>query len=154
MPPSAPRSAGWPSPASLVYLALQTHQNAKHTKALIQQGRVGRLIGAAVGWSDADKCAAWIEANGGVATPEAIRREQVAFRCFAMIGALEDFYAQDSDGLLSRQQSEATAATLGRALHGPALRDAWVQWKAERPNAALKFQAFVDRLAEAHAPPA
>ena len=30
--------------ASLIYLALQTHQNAKHTRALIHQGRVANTL--------------------------------------------------------------------------------------------------------------
>jgi hypothetical protein len=35
--------SGTPVTASLIYLALQTHQDAKHTKALIHQGRAARI---------------------------------------------------------------------------------------------------------------
>ncbi len=133
--------------ASLIYLAIQTHQGAKHTKALIQQGRVGRMIASLIGWSEAERCASWIEANGGTPTPQAIRQRQFLFQCGAIVAAMEDLYAQHNDGLLDQEQFEAQSVTFALALSETGLKSYWTQWKADRPKQALKFQRFVDGLA-------
>jgi len=44
--------------ASLVYLGVQAHQNAKHTPVLIQSAWVDRLMSQMIGFSDAENCAA------------------------------------------------------------------------------------------------
>ena len=71
---------------SLIYLGVQAHQNAKHTKALIQSARVDRLMTQMVGFSDADKCAAYIAGNGGEPTPQAIQERQFFMQCLAQTG--------------------------------------------------------------------
>ncbi len=50
--------------ASLIYLAMQTHRNAKHTKALIAQGRVGNLLSMLANRSSESAVAAALEAEG------------------------------------------------------------------------------------------
>jgi hypothetical protein len=40
--------------ASLIYPALRTHQNAKHTKALILQGRESRIVELQFAAADGD----------------------------------------------------------------------------------------------------
>ena len=62
--------------ASLIYLALQTHQNAKHTRALINQGRVALIAELSLKRADADVAAALLTATTGKATPEAIMQTQ------------------------------------------------------------------------------
>ncbi len=70
---------------SLAYLGLQAHQNAKHTRALIQSARVDRLMNQMVGFSDADKCAAYLAGNGKEPTPEAIQERQFFMQCLARL---------------------------------------------------------------------
>jgi hypothetical protein len=53
--------------ASIVYLALQTHQNAKHTRALINQGRVALIAQLSLSATDADAAAAALMATTGSA---------------------------------------------------------------------------------------
>ncbi len=53
---------------SLIYLAIQTRQNVRHTTALIHQGTAARTTTILRGWMNADTVAAWIEGNGGTPT--------------------------------------------------------------------------------------
>ena len=69
--------------ASLIYLALQTHQNAKHTRALIHQGRIAGIRELAVAGTDADVAAAILSANGGTPTPQEVRQMQFRQFCAA-----------------------------------------------------------------------
>ena len=55
--------------ASLIYLALQTHQNAKHTKALIHQGRIAGLRDVFLATADADVATAILAAIEALLNP-------------------------------------------------------------------------------------
>jgi hypothetical protein len=68
--------SGFAVTVSLIYVAIQTQQNARHTRALIHQGTAARTTALLLGFMNADAAAAWIEGNGGTATPEAIRQRQ------------------------------------------------------------------------------
>jgi hypothetical protein len=75
---------------SLVYLGVQAHQNAKHTRALIQSSRVDRLMAQMIGFSDADKCAAYLVGNGREPTAQAIQERQFFMQCLAQSGVMLD----------------------------------------------------------------
>ena len=90
--------------ASLIYLALQTHQAAKHTKALILQGRLERISYNSLEMADPDLAKAWLVSNGVAATPEAITERQFTQQCFAYYIGMEDTFAQYADGLVSEAQ--------------------------------------------------
>ncbi len=62
--------------ASLIYLALQVHQNTKHTRALIRQGRASRAVTVTLAEAEAGMAAAIITADGRVATPERVQQQQ------------------------------------------------------------------------------
>ena len=89
---------------SLIYLAQQTHQNAKHTKALIQQGRIERTSYQALEMADPELAKAWLVSNGVAATPEAITERQFAQQCLALSFGMEDTFTQYADGLISEAQ--------------------------------------------------
>ena len=133
--------------ASLIYLALQTHQNSKHTRALIRQGRASRMIAAFVGFSDTDKCAAWLEVNGMSSTPANIRRRQVMLYNAGLVTGMEDVFSQHAEGLLDDDHFHAQCASARAAFREPAFKTFWQTYKSERPSAALKFQQFMDDLA-------
>lgn len=90
--------------ASLVYLGLQTHQNVKHTRALIQQGRTARTVEIGLRFADADLSAALILANGGTATPEAVKSTQYGLMVGAIFSSWVDSFAQHEQGLTSEAQ--------------------------------------------------
>jgi hypothetical protein len=92
---------------SLTYLAQQMRQNAKHTRALIQQGRINRITDQQLRMADPDLCASWLAGNGAAATPKAIRERQFELQCSTMYFGLEDTVAQHRDGLISDEQFES-----------------------------------------------
>jgi hypothetical protein len=90
--------------ASLIYLARQTHQNAKHTRALIQQGRLERISYQQLEMAAPELAKAWLVSNGVVATPEAITERQFTQQCGAVYIGIEDAFTQYADGLISEAQ--------------------------------------------------
>jgi hypothetical protein len=75
---------------SLIYLAIQTQQNVRHTRALIHQGTAARTTTLLLGLMNADAAAAWIEGNGGTPTPELIRQRLFHHQCGTAMIAMED----------------------------------------------------------------
>lgn len=132
--------------ASLIYLAIQTHQSTRNTRAAIQQGATARVTAITVGLMDADYCAAWIEGNGGTATHENVRKEQFRLLCETAINALEDHYLQHEDGLLSREQFGRNCEVFRGLLSLPGVRAFWEAQRAGTTRAAPHFTAFVDTL--------
>jgi hypothetical protein len=132
---------------SLVYLALQTHQAAKHTKALIQQGRTDRAVSAMLTWAGTDLAKAWLARNGVAATSEALyeRQTSLMFECF-LRGSLDSF-AQREDGLLSKEQFGDQVAAIEQMMRLSSFRAYWNDWKTQRAERTPAFIAFVDGLA-------
>ena len=126
--------------ASLIYLALQTHQSVKHTKALIRQGRASRIIEHLNGQLASDVAAAVIVGNGGVPTPEAIKALQFSLVCRTNFTSFEDTYSQYVHGLLDDDTLRLTRKNLARVFSQPGIRAAWNDWK--EPGSG--FARFVD----------
>jgi hypothetical protein len=89
---------------SLVYLGLQTHQAAKHTRALILQGRVERVVSHHLAIADSDLVSAWLIENGDAPTEENIRHRQFWLQGMAYDLSWEDTFAQYESGLLGGEQ--------------------------------------------------
>ena len=130
--------------ASLIYLALQVHQNSKHTRALIQQGRIDRNVSSALAMADEDLVAAYITGNGDAATPELVKRTQFLLQCVAIYNSWEDGFSQHEDGLLREAQYVGYRIQIVRVLKGaPGVHEGWQRWKGTRAD---KFTAFIDEL--------
>lgn len=89
---------------SLVYLSLQIRQNAKHTRALIQQGRIDRITNHQMMMADSDLVAAWLVGNGVAVTPEAVRERQFQQQLTSYYIGWDDTLSQYHDGLVSEEQ--------------------------------------------------
>ncbi len=139
---------------SLIYLGLQTHQAAKHTRALILQGRVERVLNHHLAIADSDLVTAWIIENGDTPTEENIRHRQFWLQGMAYDLSWEDTFAQYEAGLLGAEQFADFRAHIVTFLKAPALH----RYFADRPLAArgpTKFHRFIDQLlAETAAPSA
>ena len=96
--------SGFAVMVSLIYVAIQTQQNVRHTRALIHQGTAARTTALLLGLMNAEAAAAWIEGNGGIPTPELIRRRQFFYQCGIALVAMEDYFSQHEAGLLSEEQ--------------------------------------------------
>jgi hypothetical protein len=132
--------------ASLIYLAVQIRQNSRHTRALIHQGSAARTNAILLGLMPAEFCAAWIEGNGGKATPELIRLRQFNYHCATAINAMEDHHLQHVAGLTSHEQFARNCETFRGLLQEPGLRAFWNGYRGTAVKVAPIFCAFVDSL--------
>lgn len=136
---------------SLIYLAVQTHQNTRNTRALIHQGSAARTVDILTSLMNPEYCAAWIEGNDGKATPETIRARQFFFHCSIAINAMEDQYLQHKSGLVSGEQFGRVSETFRGLLSEPGMRRFWNADRARIVGAAPGFCAYVDSLCTAEA---
>lgn len=136
--------------ASIVYLALQTHQNAKHTRALINQGRVALIAELLLTGTDADVAAATLTAMTGNATPDAVKKWQFQSFAVAQMFGWQDSFSQHERGLLDEDIYKAMRAAVAQAFLRPAYREAY-ETRFRTPG--TRFTAFVDE-AIAKLPPA
>jgi hypothetical protein len=129
--------------ASLIYLALQTHQNAKHTKALIHQGRVAALRDIFLALADPTMAAASIAVPGGTPTPQEVQQVQYRSLYGAIIYGWQDTYSQYQNGLLDEDFFRQMRSGAVQALSNPASRAAWEFYRVP----GTQFAAFMDELA-------
>jgi hypothetical protein len=132
--------------ASLIYLAIQTHQNTRNTRALIHQGAAARTTAIRSSTADTDKAAAWIAGNGAEPTIEEVRRLQFQLLCATALDALEDHYLQHVAGLLSPEQFARNVEGFRRLLLEPGMRAYWSAARQTEASVAPRFCAFVDSL--------
>lgn len=133
--------------ASIIYLAIQTHQNSKHTRALLQQGQTDRVVSTLVAFANPDLAIAWIAGNGGETTPAAIKGVQFAQICNAIVYDMSDFYNQSREGLAKGEQYEHACVGYSALMQQPGMRAYWTSWRDARVKVAPDFIAWVDGLA-------
>lgn len=127
--------------ASLVYLALQTHQNAKHSRALVNQGRLALIANLSLKAADADVAAALLNPLGGTPTEENIRQAQYGYWIAAANVGWMDSFAQHERGLLDDDVYLTFRRTLANILSQPQARAMWENY-LRVPG--TKYAAFVD----------
>jgi hypothetical protein len=132
--------------ASLIYVGIQTRQNVRHTRALIHQGTAARTTNILLGFMNAEIVTAWIEGNGGRATPELIRQRQFHYHCGLAMIAMEDYFSQHEDGLLSDEQFSRGCETFRERLREPGLRAYWLKQRETMIKVAPRYRAFIDSL--------
>ena len=145
--------SGFAVTASLIYVGIQTKQNVRHTRALIHQGTAARTTNLLLGLMNSEAVGAWLESNGIVVTPEAIRQKQIQYQCRVMMVAIEDYYTQHEFGLLNEEQFSRGRATFRERLREPGLRAAWLKERQTISKAAPRYCAFVDCLCGPEAAP-
>jgi hypothetical protein len=131
---------------SLIYLIIQTRQNVRHTRALIQQGASARTVAIVLANQMADASATWIRGNGGKVTPETVHDAQFALMCQTSVTALEDIFHQHNEGLMDEEIFARNCFLHRRLLSAPGYRTYWNDQRAEMSVIAPKFCAFVDGL--------
>ena len=131
---------------SLVYLAIQTRQNTKHTRSLIQQGGSARTTAIMLAQTNPENSAAWLAGNGVDPTPAEIRRFQFSLMCGTLLTAIEDTFSQHCDGLLTSEQFGRNRSIYRGLLSEPGTRAFWNAMRPEMLRDAPRFTAFVDSL--------
>lgn len=133
--------------ASLIYLALQTHQNAKHTRALIFQGRAERISNQYLTMADPALAAAYIVGNGGTATQDEILRHQFRQLCSAFLVGWQDTFQQHEEGLLNEQFFEGFTESVTNILRTqPGLRAFFGQTLFGSHVGNREFSVFMQKL--------
>ncbi len=138
--------SGFAVTASLIYVAIQTQQNVRHTRALIHQGTAARTTALLLGFMDAEAVAAWIEGNGGTVTPELIKQRQFHYHCSGAMVAMEDYFTQHEEGLLSDEQFARGCQTFRSLFKEPGLKAYWLNQRAIMAEAVPRYCAFIDSL--------
>jgi hypothetical protein len=128
--------------ASLIYLALQTHQNAKHTKALIHQGRLANTMELTSAFLDPRIAAIILRKNGDEPTEAAIADMQFAVIFSRTRQNWEDTYVQHRNGLLEPETFATTRGRIVSVLSQPGYRAEWEKTKIR----GTRFTAFVDAI--------
>lgn len=129
--------------ASLIYLALQTHQNAKHTRALIHQGRIAGIRELVLTAAAPDMASAILIARGESAAPEDVKRMQFGAFCAASFYGWQDSFSQHRMGLLDEDIYLQMRSAVAAAMRYPAFR---AQWETSIRVPGTKFAAFVDEI--------
>lgn len=137
--------SGFAVTVSLIYLAIQTRQNVRHTTAMIHQGTAARTTTILLEWMEPDIAAAWIEGNGGTPTPELIRQRQFECYCRVAMIAMEDYFSQHRLGLLSEEQFSRGTETFRNIMKEPGLRAYWLRERV-MAKAAPHYCSFIDSL--------
>jgi hypothetical protein len=138
--------SGFSVTASLIYVAIQTRQNVRHTRALIHQGTAARTTNILLGLMNAESIAAWIEGNGGTPTPQLIRQRQFHYHCGTAMIAMEDYFSQHEEGLLSDEQFSRGCETFRGILREPGLRGYWLKHRDAMAKVAPRYCAFIESL--------
>jgi hypothetical protein len=126
---------------SLIYLALQTHQNSKHTRALVNQGRINRISEQAMAVTNPELAAAIIASLGGEPTQEEVRRLQFSYFARARFYNWQDSFAQHERGLLDEDIFKQMSKTVADTVRQTAWRD---EWERTIRTPGTSFAAFVD----------
>jgi hypothetical protein len=139
---------------SLIYLIIQTRQNARHTQALIFQGGGARASSQMLAMADADLVAALIIGNGGVVTPEAIKARQFRLLWHTHYITWDDNVLQHNGGLISDEAFARLRAIMVDSLRAnPGYVPMYLEFARDHtPDSS--FHRFVrDVCSEASAPP-
>lgn len=132
---------------SLIYLGLQTHQAAKHTRALVAQGRVTRTTETLLKVADTDLATAIVSRYGITPTVEQIRRMQTSFLISSQIASADESFEQYATGLLSDHQFASFRGNMVNVFGLPGFREAWDRWRVVQPGSNPKFMQFMDDIA-------
>jgi hypothetical protein len=127
---------------SLVYLGLQTRQNAKHTRALIHQGRTDGIAD----WlnilaSDPVLLDTYLRGTAGdqsISDTEAARFVVIST---ARLYSFEDQFYQHSEGLLSEARYAGLLNAVKGSLRSPGSRTCWILMRTTFDQG---FQKFMD----------
>lgn len=135
---------------SIIYLALQTHQNVKHTRALINQGRATLIAQMLLTSTDPEVAAAYLIGTGREATSEAVRKMQFQSFAASQMFGWQDSFSQHERGLLDDDIWRHMRASVDSAMRHPAFREAYEQ-RFKTPG--TKFCAFMDEAIAQLQPP-
>lgn len=127
---------------SLAYLSFQIRQNTKHSRALIQQGRAGRISEAALHFADLAGEPGIVKCFDGDADITAADLRRFLFMCRAAFVSAEDSWLQHEEGLLSGAGFDAFEASVKGGMGG---RGVQLAWALSREGYEPRFRDYMDK---------
>jgi hypothetical protein len=129
---------------SLVYLSQQTRQNARHTRALIQQGRSDQYMSYSNTLAtDPAMAEVFVRGSAGDTTMSDQQILSYFFLTISAIYSMEDLVHQHKDGLIDEDRHTALLAIAKRRLQSPGFR---AVWQTARADHGPDYQEFIDTL--------
>lgn len=129
---------------SLIYLAQQTRQNAKHTRALIQQSRAVQSTDLPLRWAeDASLVDLIFRGRAGDITFDQVQINRYLMLETSMLWYFEDQFHQHRDGLVAENRFDGSIKTLEATFQTPGFR---LAWKQSRFLFGSQFQSFMDDI--------
>jgi hypothetical protein len=129
---------------SLLYLAQQTRQNSRHTRALIQQGRAVQSTDIPLRWAENDTLAdLYVRGNAGDRSLTRVEVMRYSMLIVSVFWYFEDQFHQHQDGLVADDRFAGSLATLAIDFRWPGFRACWRQ---NRYLYGAQFRAFMDDI--------
>ncbi len=128
---------------SLIYLALQTHQDAKHSRALVNQGRLALITNLNLTATDANVAGALLPFFGIAPTEDNVRQAQFRYWITAANFGWMDSFAQHERGLLDEDIYAVFRRNLLTVFSQPQAR---AVWENNLRVPGTKYAAFVDGI--------
>ena len=128
---------------SLIYLGIQTHQNAKHSRALIQQGRAARVADTALRIAelrDSDGIDRCFLGERDVSAKDLARFANI---CRAVFMSAEDSFLQHEQGLLEQTAFKSFEASVRSGMGAPGVAAGWLM---TRDMYEPTFRAYMDGM--------
>jgi len=128
---------------SLIYLGLQTHQNAKHSRALIQQGRAARIADTSLRVAelrDADGIDKCFQGARDVMPKDLARFLNI---CRSIFVSAEDSFLQHEQGLLYGVAFESFETSVRAGMDAPGIAAAWIM---TRDMYEPQFRAYMNGM--------
>jgi len=138
---------------SLIYLAQQTQQNSRHTRALIQQGRAVPNSAYTFQWAaDASLTEAVMKTEDSDPTLDRVQFFRYFYTSMSVFAFFEDLFYQHREGLIDDQRHAGMVRLVQTRLQSAGFRACW---KIAHDFYGTNFQAFMNEsMASATAPPA
>lgn len=111
---------------SLAYLAQQTRQNVRHSRALIQQGRAARIADTSLRMAELRESDSIDKCFNGSLDVSAKDVARFIFICRAILVSAEDSFFQHEQGLLDDAAFESFETGLKRGLGSAGIAAGWM----------------------------
>jgi hypothetical protein len=112
--------------ASLVYLAQQTRQNVRHSRALIQQGRAARIADTSLRLAELRESDAIDKCFNGSSDVSAKDVARFLYICRAVLVSAEDSFFQHQQGMLDDVAFESFETGLKRGMGTAGIAAGWI----------------------------
>ncbi len=129
--------------ASVVYLALQIRQSARHQRSLIDRGRSVQVGGWLQFIAGPEIAPLVMRGNAGDATMTAEERQRYIWAVYPMILHYEDSFYQHREGMMSDVQFTSICNQIHDSARNPGVRMIWSEVRERFP---ADFQRFADPI--------